>query len=347
MKNYKSLAVILLTQFIISCGGTKEELFSINENKLKTQYTNKDNLIIDILNLKNTKIDKIDFIINGKSVVAAKLDKGFALDIKNEKLGYHYVKSIVYFDGTTELDSTRIEIVSDFEPKLLSYTIVNTYPHDTEAYTQGLEFYNGILYEGTGQRGSSTLRKTNYRTGKVDLKVDLDTRYFGEGITFLNDKVYQLTWEESTALVYDAKTLQKIKELPYSKKMEGWGLTNDGKHLYQSDGSEKIYKLDAENLNVIDYINVYSKDIKVKELNELEWVDGKIYSNVYQKNVIVVINPTTGSIEGVLNLAELENKTTPLPNRNVLNGIAYNSNSKTFFVTGKNWDKMFEIKIVP
>ena len=206
-------------------------------------------------------------------------------------------------------------------------------------------FYNGVLYEGTGQRGESTLRKTNYKTGNIDLKIDLEPRFFGEGITFLNDKIYQLTWEETTAFVYDAKPLQKIKELPYAKKIEGWGLTNDGKYLYQSDGSEKIYKLNPEDLSVVDYVNVYSKDTKVKSLNELEWVDGKIYSNVYLKNAIVIINPTNGVVEGVVNLAELEGKTTPIAERDVLNGIAYNPATKTFFVTGKNWDKMFEIKI--
>ncbi|WP_298396020.1 glutaminyl-peptide cyclotransferase [Flavobacterium sp.] len=345
MKNYKVLAVILLAGITFSCKTTDEDFFTINESKIKAQYTTEDLLNLEIANPKTQKIDSVVYSINEKKVGSSKSNASFSFPLKDQKLGYHNVKASIYYGGATELDSTRIEVISNLEPKILKFTLVNTYPHDNKAYTQGLEFYKGVLYEGTGQRGESTLRKTNYKTGSIDLKIDLEPRYFGEGITFLNDKIYQLTWEETTAFVYDANTLKKLKDLPYSKNIEGWGLTNDGKNLYQTDGTEKIYKLNPDDLKVMDYVNVYSKDIKVKALNELEWVDGKIFSNIYQKNVVVVVNPTNGVVEGVLNLAELESKTTPLPERDVLNGIAYNPATKTFFVTGKNWDKMFEIKI--
>jgi glutamine cyclotransferase len=345
MKNYKVLAVILLAGLSFSCKSTDEDFFTINDSKIKAQYTTEDILNLEVDNPKTQKVDSVVYTINDKKVGSSKSNSSFSFPLKNQKLGYQNIKVAIHYDGATELDSTRIEVISNLEPKILKFTLINTYPHDNKAYTQGLEFYNGVLYEGTGQRGESTLRKTNYKTGNIDLKIDLEPRFFGEGITFLNDKIYQLTWEETTAFVYDAKTLKKLKELPYAKKIEGWGLTNDGKYLYQSDGSEKIYKLNPEDLSVVDYVNVYSKDTKVKELNELEWVDGKIYSNVYQKNAIVIINPTNGVVEGVINLAELESKTTPIAERDVLNGIAYNPATKTFFVTGKNWDKMFEIKI--
>jgi glutamine cyclotransferase len=345
MKNYKVLVVILLAGLSFSCKTTDDDFFTINESKIKAQYTTKDILNLEVDNPKTQKIDSVVYTINGKKVGSSKSNSSFSFPLKSQKLGYQNIKAAIHYDGATELDSTRIEVISNLEPKILKFTLINTYPHDNKAYTQGLEFYNGVLYEGTGQRGESTLRKTNYKTGNIDLKIDLEPRFFGEGITFLKDKIYQLTWEETTAFVYDAKTLKKIKELPYAKKIEGWGLTNDGKYLYQSDGSEKIYKLNPEDLSIVDYVNVYSKDTKVKALNELEWVDGKIYSNVYQKNAIVVINPTNGVVEGVVNLVELEGKTTPIAERDVLNGIAYNPATKTFFVTGKNWDKMFEIKI--
>jgi glutaminyl-peptide cyclotransferase len=345
MKNYKALAVILLAGLSFSCKTTDEDFFTINESKIKAQYTTEDLLNLEVDNPKTQKIDSVVYTINDKKVGSSKSNSSFSFPLKNQKLGYQNIKATIHYDGATEMDSTRIEVISNLEPKILKFTLVNTYPHDIKAYTQGLEFYNGVLYEGTGQRGASTLRKTNFKTGAIDLKIDLEPRFFGEGITFLNDKIYQLTWEESTAFVYDAKTLKKVKELPYTKKIEGWGLTNDGKYLYQSDGSEKIYKLNPEDLSVVDYVNVYSKDTKVKQLNELEWVNGKIYSNVYYKNAIVIINPTNGVVEGVINLAALERKTTPIADRNVLNGIAYNPATKTFFVTGKNWDKMFEIKI--
>src|SRR5690606_32246002 len=142
---------------------------------------------------------------------------------------------------------------------LLKYEIVNTYEHDIKSYTQGLEFYRDTLIEGTGRYGISTLRKKNYKTGEVYKQVSLDNKYFGEGITVLNNKVYQLTWRENKGFVYNADTFEKIKEFNYFKNIEGWGLTNDGKNLYQSDGTEKIWILDPETLKEIDYINVYTQ----------------------------------------------------------------------------------------
>lgn len=346
MKKYNALALILLGVLLTNCQGT-EDLFSINEKKINPQYTLNQAISIEILNPKSEKIDSVVYSINDKRVGSQKNGSLFSYTLKNEKFGFGEVKTSIHYDGEVEKDSVQIEIVSDVQPKLLSYTIVNTYPHDTSAYTQGLEFYNGILYEGTGQYGESTLRKTDYKTGKVDVKVDLEPRFFGEGITFLNDKIYQLTWQENTAFVYDAKTLKKEKQLTYPQNMEGWGLTNDGKNLYMTDKSERIHIIDPTTFKELDYINVYSLKTRIEAVNELEWVDGKIYGNVYQKDAIAVINPKTGAVEGILNLADLETKITKLPDTDVLNGIAYNPATKTFFVTGKNWDKMFEIRINP
>jgi glutaminyl-peptide cyclotransferase len=347
MKKHNALAFILLALSLTYCGGTKEDLFSINEDKLESQYTRKDNLTIEIANPKSEKIDSIVYFLNEKKIGSLKGNEKLSFALKDQKLGYNNLKTSIYYDGETEMDSTRIEIVSGFEPKVLKYTIVNTYPHDINAYTQGLEFYNGILYEGTGQYGESTLRKTDYKSGKTDIKIDLEKRYFGEGITFLNDKIYQITWQENTAFVYDAKTLKKEKEVPFYKSMDGWGLTNDGKNLYMTDSTERIHILDPNSFQQIDYVNVYSGKQKIESINELEWVDGKIYSNIYQKNFIIVINPKDGSVEAMLDMSDLTNKITKLPETDVLNGIAYNPATKTFFVTGKNWDKMFEIRINP
>jgi glutamine cyclotransferase len=154
-----------------------------------------------------------------------------------------------------------------------------------------------------------------------------------------------LTWQEKTGFVYNVNTFKLQKSFKYDKDIEGWGLTNDGKYIYQSDGSEKIWKMDPNTLKMISYINAYSLSTKVTAVNELEWIEGKIYGNVYQKDAIAVINPQTGAVEGILNLADLKTKITQLPDTDVLNGIAYNPKTKTIFVTGKNWDKMFELKI--
>lgn len=347
MKKYNAFAFILLASILTQCTSS-EALFTINEDKLKTQYTPQESLSVEILNPKSEKLDSIVYSLNEKRIGSSKSTDKFTYPLQTEKLGYANLKAAFYKDGDVAKDSTRIEIVSSVaEPKVLTYAVVNTYPHDIHAYTQGLEFYQGILYEGTGQYGESTLRKTDYKTGKVDIKIDLEQRFFGEGITFLNDKIYQLTWQENTAFIYDAKTFKKEKEIPFYKKMEGWGLTTDGKNLYMTDSSERIHILDPNTLQQIDYLNVYSGKMKIDALNELEWVDGKIYSNIYQKNFIVVVNPKTGDVEAMLDLSDLRNKITVLPDTDVLNGIAYNPTTKTFFITGKNWDKMFEIRINP
>ena len=347
MKKYNVFAFILLASILTQCTSS-EALFTINEDKLKTQYTLQESLSVEILNPKSEKLDSIVYSLNEKRIGSAKSTDKFTYSLQTQKLGYVNLKAAFYKDGDVAKDSTRIEIVSSVaEPKVLTYSIVNTYPHDIHAYTQGLEFYEGVLYEETGQYGESTLRKTDFKTGKVDIKIDLDQRFFGEGITFLNNKIYQITWKENTAFVYDATTFKKEKEIPFYKNMEGWGLTTDGKKLYMTDSSERIHILDPNTLQQIDYLNVYSGKLKIDALNELEWVDGKIYSNIYQKNFIVVVNPKTGDVEAMLDLSDLRNKITVLPETDVLNGIAYNPATKTFFVTGKNWDKMFEIRINP
>jgi glutaminyl-peptide cyclotransferase len=161
----------------------------------------------------------------------------------------------------------------------------------------------------------------------------------------LNNKIYQLTWRENVAFVYDATSLKKLKTLPYGQQMDGWGLTTDGENLYMSDSTEKIHVLNPEDFSQIDYFNVYSGGTKIEAVNEMEWIDGKIYGNIYQKDAIAVINPTNGAVEGIINLADLKKKVSQLPDTDVLNGIAYNPKTKTIFVTGKNWDKMFEIRV--
>ncbi|WP_298141003.1 glutaminyl-peptide cyclotransferase [Flavobacterium sp.] len=353
MKNYKSLAVILLAVLSFSCNKTEEDNFSINEEKLKAQYTTNDAISLQISNLKDQKIDSVVFNINDKRVGSSNGTSAFTFPLKNQKLGYQNIKATTYFDGTTELDSTRIEIVSDIEPKLLTYTIVNTYPHDIKAYTQGLEFYRDTLYEGTGNgagngtgiRGISSLRKTNYKTGEVYKKIELPDNVFGEGITVLNNKVYYLTYKNQEAYVFNADTFKKEKTFPYFKNMEGWGLTTDGKNLYMNDGSEKIHIIDPNTFKQIDYLNVYSGANKIPNINEMEWIDGKIYSNIYQKQAVIIIDPKTGKVEGILDFTKLLKLRTELPDTDEFNGIAYNPKTKTLFVTGKNWDKMFEIKI--
>ena len=355
MKKHNLLSFILLGTLLSNCGDTKNRentIFNFDSSKISAQYQPQETLDLNILNPKSKQVDSIVYYVNDAKVKTVKGLEKLSFELKDQKLGYQNIKALVYFEGENAETTTRIEVVSNITPKLLKYEIVNTYPHDIKAYTQGLEFYRDTLYEGTGNgtgptgnKGVSSLRKTNYKTGEVYKKVELADKYFGEGITILNNKIYQLTWQSNEGYVYNADTFKKEKTFTYFKPIEGWGLTNDGKNLYQSDGTEKIWKLDPETLKEVDYINVYSGSSKIKSVNELEWINGKIFGNIYLKDAIAVINPENGAVEGIINLVDLKKKVTQLPDTDVLNGIAYNPKTKTIFVTGKNWDKMFEIKV--
>jgi glutaminyl-peptide cyclotransferase len=347
MKKRNLLFIILLASFIVSCGPSKNEneaLFSFNTAAFKEVYQPTESVSLEVLNAQNKKIDSVIYYVNDAKIASKKGAEKVNLPLNDKKLGYQNIKALVYFDGENVETTARIEVVSNVEPKLLNYTIVNTFPHDTLAFTEGFEFYRDTLLESTGQKGASHFRKYDYKTGKVFKQINMDDQYFGEGITVINNQIFQLTWQSSVGFIYDANSLKKLKTFAFDKKIEGWGMTNDGKNIYQSDGTEKIWKMNPETQKMEGYINVYTNSSKIKSINELEWIDGKIYGNIWQKDAIAVINPTTGAVEGVLNLAGLRSKI-KFAGAEVLNGIAYNPRTKTIFVTGKNWDKMFEIRV--
>jgi glutamine cyclotransferase len=347
MRNYNFLFIILLGITLANCGDTKKEensLFTFDISSFKEQYQPQEAIDLGILNPKSKEIDSIVYYVNDKKIGSKKgLDK-VNFPFKDQKLGYQNFKALVYFEGENAVATQRIELVSNVQPKSLKYTIINTFPHDTASFTEGLEFYKDTLYESTGEKGASYFRKYDYKTGKVYQQVNIDSKYFGEGITFINNKIYQLTWQEKTGFIYNATTLKLEKTFTYDKDIEGWGMTNDGKYIYQTDGTEKIWKMDPETQKMIDYINVYSGNFKIKAVNELELINGKFYVNVFQKDAIAVVNPTSGAVEGILDMSGLRKLLNVTPD-DVLNGIAYNPKTKTIFVTGKNWNKMFEITV--
>jgi glutamine cyclotransferase len=356
MKNYNLFSFILLAVLFSSCEDKEKDklgLFSITTSPSKAQFSTDETADLSISNTQNKTIDSIVYFANDKKVGSVTGAKTVTFSLNDEKLGYQNLKALVYYENEYAEVTYRIELVSNIEPKLLKYTLVNTYPHDIKAYTQGLEFHRDTLYEGTGNgagnttglKGISSLRKTNYKTGEVYKIVEHPEAVFGEGITILNNKVYQLTWQNLVGFIYEADTFKEIKRFNYSKRIQGWGLCNDGKMLYQSDGTEKIYTLNAETLQIEGNINVYSGTNKIKAVNELEWIDGKIYGNIYQKDAIAIINPQNGTVESVIYLGDLKKLVTQHPDIDVLNGIAYNPKTKTLFVTGKNWDKLFEIRV--
>lgn len=229
-------------------------------------------------------------------------------------------------------------------PAQYSYEVVNTYPHDPQAFTQGLEFRNGFLYEGTGMNGRSSIRKVALESGAVVQQAKVPDAYFGEGITISQNRLIELTWQSGKGFVYDLERFQLLKEFSYPG--EGWGLTHDGDRLYMSDGSAQIRTWDASTLAEKSRITVSDQGQPVTALNELEWVKGELYANVWQTDRIVRIAPADGRVLGWIDLTGLLTAQ-ERSQADVLNGIAYDGEHDRLFVTGKYWPKLFEIKVVP
>jgi glutamine cyclotransferase len=226
------------------------------------------------------------------------------------------------------------------------YQIVNIFPHDNNAFTQGLIFVDGKLYEGTGQEGESSLREVDLKTGNVLKKVDVPEPYFAEGITLLNGKMYQLTWQHHVGFIYNAQTFEQTGKFNYEG--EGWGLTNDGHSLILSDGSNRLRFIDPDSFRVTKTIAVFDESGKpIKELNELEYVDGQIYANIWHNDQIIIIDPQNGRLTGSIDLSGLLQPGDVRDPEAVLNGIAYDAAGKRLFVTGKLWPRIFEIKLKP
>ena len=224
------------------------------------------------------------------------------------------------------------------------YRVVNVYPHDRRAFTQGLEYVDGVLYEGTGQNGQSGIRKVKLETGEVLQHQPLDAKYFGEGITVWKDTIVQLTWQAETGFVYDKTTFKQTRTFSYPG--EGWGLTHDGTRLIMSDGSAAIRFLDPSSFQETGRVTVRDKGVAIAKLNELEFVKGEILANVWQTSRIARISPKTGDVLGWIDLTGLLDPREAV-GTDVLNGIAYDAKGDRLFVTGKWWPKLFEIKVTP
>jgi len=229
------------------------------------------------------------------------------------------------------------------EAPTFGYEVVKVYPHDPNAYTQGLIFRDGVLLESTGREGTSSLRRVELETGKVLNQVDVPAPYFAEGLAQLKDKLYQLTWQHQLCFVYDHQSFEKVGQLAYEG--EGWGLTTDGSSLLLSDGSNRIKFLDPESFNVSRTLNVVDGKRAVKELNELEYIKGEIFANVWHQDRVAIIDATTGKVNGWVDLKGLLGPGEVSDGEAVLNGIAYDDATGRLFVTGKLWPKLFEIKI--
>ncbi|MDT0295206.1 glutaminyl-peptide cyclotransferase [Mesonia ostreae] len=351
MHFYKPLFIIFLASILHSCGDNlkeKKESIFIQINHKSKKIQSGDAINLNLSNPKNFSIDSVQYFYHQQKIGSSAASETVSANLE-KPLGKNTIEAKIFTEGENFSIQKELVLHHNKAPKIYTYEVINSYPHDANAFTQGLEFYKDTLYEGTGQNGSSTLRKVNYETGEVLKKIQLKDAYFGEGISIMNDKIYQLTWRSGEGIIYDVNNLKKLKTFSYSESKEGWGLCNDGEKLYKSDGTEKIWILNPETLAEESYFQPVTHTSLSTKLNELEWVEGKIYANTWQKDGIAIIDPKSGAIEGIIDMRGLRNQlnnTKDITGQdNVLNGIAYNKNTKKLYVTGKNWDKLFEIKI--
>lgn len=333
----------LIAFLCMACNGNntqKKEKFLIDISPKQKEYHLNDELVFDIS--KNNfleKVSKVTYRING---VEIQKDREKYI-LKNIKLGKQILEAeVITESGKIHKFQKDLMILAQNPPKIYTYKILKEYPHDKNAYTQGFEFLGDTLIESTGQYGKSSLRKWNVFMGETYKKIDLPSGFFGEGVTIFDGKIIQLTWKENIGLVYDLN-LSQTATFKYGKSKEGWGICHNGKQLFKSDGSEKIWILNPQNFQEEDFIQLCTDKSIFSNANELEWVDGKIYANTYQKDGIMIINPENGAIEGIVDVRGLKEKVEQTPDLDVLNGIAYHPIRKTFFITGKNWNTVFEV----
>lgn len=298
-----------------------------------------------VLKLQDEKIIPDSVIIFCNSSKLGRLvGLEYTLKTNELSLGTQTFRATAYKDGLHQTASVSIKLKSNIKPKQYTYRVIKTYPHDPDAYTQGLFYKDGFLYEGTGQKGASTVRKVELETGKVLQSINIEDKHFGEGITLFNDKIYQLTWTSQIGFVYDFSTFKQIRSFSYST--QGWGLTNDDKELIMSDGSNIIHFMEPDNFAELHRIEVYNDKEAVEELNELELINGDIFANVYQTDLVVIIDPKTGGVKGVIDFKGLLKSSDRTGSEDVLNGVAWDEAGKRLFVTGKLWPKLYQVQLI-
>lgn len=340
--------IICLTVLLAACKGERTAINFSSPNQ-GDNFSLGDDIKLKLDISEDANVSSVAYFIDGKPINTSKSSDSALLKTANLPLGYRLITAIVTQGDAKDTINTNIVLTTKRVPEKLSYTVVNTFAHDTSAYTEGLGYVDGKLLESTGEKGASELKYVDLKSGKTLQKTQLEPQYFGEGSLKIGDKIIMLTWQENLGFVFDAKTLKQLGTFPYEQSREGWGLTFDGKNILRSDGTNKIWFMNAATYKEERFIEVYDKNGALDKLNELEYINGKIYANVYLTNKIVVINPQNGEVEAELDLTELVPKnffkTSNEVDNNVLNGIAWDASGKRLFVTGKKWPKLYQIKI--
>ena len=291
-------------------------------------------------------VDSLRWLVNGKWLKTTK-GEDTEWNTSEQTTGTHRIEAVAYYSsGTRDMVSASVILLAPQAPKQYTYKVIQVYPHDTKAYTQGLLFDDGFLYESTGLKGESTLRKVNLQTGEPVQVINLPSDVFGEGLALVDGKLIQITWQDKVAFVYDKDDFKLLNRINYNIR-EGWGLTYDGTHLLMTDGTATLYFLDKDYLTEVRRIEVCDNKGAIDQLNELEYINGELWANVYYTDDIIRIDPKTGTVSGRINLSGLLKDSDIKPSEtNVLNGIAYDEKTGKIYVTGKNWPKLFEIQTV-
>ena len=335
--------------FVISCksGAEASNALSFKLPEQGQSYGLGENVKVQLDVPAAGKVSTVNYLLDGKLVGSKNNAEALTIKTDGLSLGYKLITAVV--DNGTKKDTMTINIVlkSAVKPAEFTYKVINTFPHDTSSYTQGLEYHNGCLLESSGEYGFSTLKWVDLHTGKASPKIDLEKKFFGEGSTLIGDKIILLTWKEDVGFIYDAKSLKQLGTFPYQNSREGWGLAFDGQRIIKSDGTNRIWFLNKDNYKEESYIDVYDNNGEVAQLNELEYIDGKIYANIYQTDKIAVIDPKSGSVLSYIDLTGILAAKDRYPNTDVLNGIAWDPAGKRLFVTGKKFSKLFQIQLVP
>lgn len=346
MKKYLSYSIIGLGLILQSCGSDKPKAFRWSISPLQQGVLKGQDLNYN-LNTFSSTFDSL-VVINGKSKTVYNSGQSkISLKTDDFKLGTDDVKFEMYANNRKYTKFGKYAIFSDIKPKHYTYEVLETYAHNPKSFTQGLEFDGDKLYEGTGQRGKSKLMQIDLKTGNSVKEIKNTDDIFGEGITLMNNKIYQLSWESRKGFVYNQEDFTLERTFPFGKSVQGWGLCNDGKFLYKSDGTNRIYKIDPVTFKEISSVQVFSNKQEYGFLNEMEWIDGKIYANVYMKDIVLIINPETGAVDGIIDFSNLLFKPSKAGTREeVLNGIAYKGIKDELYITGKLWPSLFKVKLI-
>lgn len=298
-------------------------------------------------------LDSVVYSVDGQVIESKQDTTVLLLDTESIGLGARNLVAKLYREGKEDVAFSNVTVLPE-SPRQYTFEVINEYPHDTTAFTQGLEFENGFLYESTGAGNDliTSLRKAELTTGRVVQKKEITGTdasgepYFGEGMTIVGDKIVMLTWRNNLGYVFNKNTFEQIGTFNYQQSTQGWGLCYDGKRLIKTDSSNKLYFLDPDTYQEIGFIPVYDHNGAVDYINELEYIDGKVYANIYGKDIVVIINPETGAVEGQINFVGLYKNAKRNAVDEEMNGIAYDKVGKRLFVTGKQWNKLYEVKIV-